>query len=150
MGFPGVQLTGYSVRQILFNVGAQVETARALYESLGPDAMFQVMDLSVEANALGLPVRYPLHESPSVEDHPVRSVDDLNQFAKIDILKDGRVTAFVQAMRGMKEAIGVRAVDTSSARSRWPDGSWGSRKQRCALSTTRHRLSRYSSSQPTG
>ena len=107
MGFPGVQLTGYSVRQILFNVGAQVETARALYESLGPDAMFQVMDLSVEANALGLPVRYPLHESPSVEDHPVRSVDDLNQFAKIDILKDGRVTAFVQAMRGMKEAIGV-------------------------------------------
>lgn len=105
MGFPGVQLTGYSVRQILFNSGAQVQTARALYERFRPDAMFQVMDLSVEASALGLPVRYPLHESPSVERHPVKSTRDLKQFEGIDILKDGRVMAFVDAMRGMKRAI---------------------------------------------
>ncbi len=107
MGFPGVQLTGYSIRQILFNADAQVKTAKALYERLRPDAMFQVMDLSVESNALGLQVRYPLHESPSVEDHPVKSVRDLDQFAKIDILKDGRVMAFAEAMRRMKEAIDV-------------------------------------------
>jgi uroporphyrinogen decarboxylase len=105
MGFPGVQLTGYSVRQILFNADAQVRTARALYERLRPDAMFQVMDLSIEVNALGLPVRYPLHESPSVEGHPVRSVRDLEQFAHVDILRDGRVMAFIEAMRGMKKAI---------------------------------------------
>lgn len=105
MTFPGVQLSKYSVRQILFNSKAQVETSRALAERFKPDALFQVMDLSVEANALGLQVRFPLNESPSVEDHPVKSPDDLEQFSRIDILKDGRIMAFLEAMREMKETI---------------------------------------------
>jgi uroporphyrinogen decarboxylase len=105
MAFPGVQLSKYSVRQILFNSKAQVETSRALAERFKPDALFQVMDLSVEANALGLQVRFPLNESPSVEDHPVKSPDDLEQFSRIDILKDGRIMAFLEAMREMKETI---------------------------------------------
>lgn len=105
MAFPGVQLSKYSVRQILFNSKAQVETSRTLAERFKPDALFQVMDLSVEANALGLQVRFPLNESPSVEDHPVKSPDDLEQFSRIDILKDGRIMAFLEAMREMKETI---------------------------------------------
>ena len=104
MAFPGVQLSKL-VRQILFNSKAQVETSRALAERFKPDALFQVMDLSVEANALGLQVRFPLNESPSVEDHPVKSPDDLEQFSRIDILKDGRIMAFLEAMREMKETI---------------------------------------------
>lgn len=105
MAFPGVQLSNYSVRQILFNAKAQAETSRALAEKFKPGALFQVMDLSVEANALGLQVRYPLNESPTVEDHPVKSVADLERFSGIDILKDGRIMAFLDAMREMKETI---------------------------------------------
>lgn len=107
MGFPGVQLSHYSVRQILFNAEAQVKTARALFERFRPDALFQVMDLSVEASALGLQVRYPVNESPSVEEHPVKGVSDLAQFADIDILQDGRVMAFLEGMRRMKATISV-------------------------------------------
>lgn len=107
MGFPGVQITHFSIRQILFNAKAQAETSRALAERFKPDALFQVMDLSVEANALGLMVRYPLHESPTVEEHPVKSASDLEQFERIDILEDARVMAFLRAMQEMKQTIDI-------------------------------------------
>jgi uroporphyrinogen decarboxylase len=60
------------------------------------------MDLSVEANALGLPVRFPLGESPTVEYPMVRNQDDLHRFYKMDVLADGRVRVFIETMKLMK------------------------------------------------
>ena len=78
MGYPGLQLTASTVKQNQFNWDLQRRTLVALYERYQPDAMFFLMDLSVEVSALGLLVRFPLHETPSVEEHPVRSVEDLD------------------------------------------------------------------------
>jgi len=69
-----------------------------------PDAMFFLMDLSVEASALGLPVRFPLEETPSVEAHLVKSKDDLDKFRKIDILGDGRVIVYLETLKHMRAA----------------------------------------------
>lgn len=107
MGFPGIQLNGSTLKQNTFNWGTQFSTVFALQRRFRPDGMFFFMDLSVEASALGLPVRFPLDESPSVEQHLVRSLGDLARFSNNDILSDGRVAVFVETMRLM-----ARHMDT--------------------------------------
>jgi len=102
MGYPGTQLTRTSIKQNEFNWGIHFWTLSTLQRVFNPDGIFFFMDLAVEANALGLPVRYPLHESPTVEHHLVEKLEDLNQFMAADPLKDGRLEAFVETMRLMK------------------------------------------------
>jgi uroporphyrinogen decarboxylase len=104
MGYPGLQLTGTTIKQNQFNHLVQFQSLSRLYDRFRPDAMFFMMDLSVEASALGLPVRFPLEETPSVEFHPVQTLSDLETFKKIDILGDGRVMVYLETLRHMKVA----------------------------------------------
>ncbi len=101
MGFPGMQLNDTSLRRNVFNWGTHFQTVLALHNYFHPDGLFFLMDLSVEAAALGLAVRFPLNESPSVEEHPVQNVADLARYENVDILTDARVAAFVETMRLM-------------------------------------------------
>ncbi len=105
MGFPGTQLNGTTLKQNTFNWGTQFSTVFALQQRFHPDAMFFFVDLSVEASALGLPVRFPLDQSPSVEEHLVKTAKDLEPFALVDILADGRVMVYVETMRLMARYI---------------------------------------------
>ena len=101
MGFPGIQINHSSLKQNEFNWGVQFWTLFELSRRFQPDGLFIFMDLSVEANALGLPVRFPLDESPSVEYPMVRTSHDLQQFYMIDVLTDGRARVYIETMRLM-------------------------------------------------
>ncbi len=105
MGYPGAELTSTSLKQNGFNWGVHFWSISELADRLDPDAMFFMMDLSVEAGALGFPIRYPLQESPTVESHLVKAEADLEQFMAVDILKDARVNVFLQTMTMMSENI---------------------------------------------
>lgn len=94
MGFPGIQLTNSTIRQNLFNDELQARTIAALVQRFDPDAAFVMMDLSVEAEAIGLDVSYPLDESPTVVEHPVTSVADLDAFRVLDPGHCARVHTF--------------------------------------------------------
>jgi len=107
MGYPGIQLTGSTIKQNEFNYGLQFWTIYELVERFEPDGIFFLMDLSLEANALGLPVRYPLAESATVEYHLVRETGDLKQFMALDPLKDGRIMAFLETMRLMSRSLDI-------------------------------------------
>jgi MtaA/CmuA family methyltransferase len=96
-GYPGTQLTCSSVKQNMFNAELRVQ----------PDAMFTMMDLSIEAGALGLPVRFPLDESATVEWHPVKCVADLDQYKVIDPLYDGRVWVFLETVRLLSKRLQI-------------------------------------------
>ncbi len=89
-GFPGAQLTGSTIKQNEFNAELQYRSLYKLAEYAQPDAIFLMMDLSVEAGALGLPVRFPLQQIASVEFHPVRDVSDLEQYKVVDPMGDCR------------------------------------------------------------
>lgn len=102
MGYPGIQITHSSVKQNLFNWGCQIYTLLQLAKRFRPDAVFTFMDLSLEANALGLPVKYPPHERPSVEYAMVKKEEDLLQFMSLDILKDTRTEAIIQTTKLLK------------------------------------------------
>ncbi len=107
MGFPGIQLNGSTLKQNTFNWGTQFSTVFALERRFHPDAVFFFMDLSVEASALGLPVRFPLDDWPTVERHMIERIEDLARVTSSDVLTDGRVAAYVETMHLM-----ARYLDT--------------------------------------
>lgn len=107
MGFPGIQITQTSLKQNGFNWGTQFWTLSELARHFRPDGIFTFMDLSVEASALGLPVRFPLGESPTVEYPVVRTQDDLRLFYKMDVLADGRMRVFIEAIKLMKRHLSM-------------------------------------------
>jgi uroporphyrinogen decarboxylase len=107
MGYPGINLTHTSIKQNEFNWGVQFWTISELVHEFRPDIAFFMMDLAVEASALGLPVRFPLLESPSVEYHMVKEVTDLQQFMACDVLKDGRARAYIETMKLMSTYLDV-------------------------------------------
>ncbi len=103
MGFPGIHLTHSTIWQNIFNSELQSRTIHALVERFQPDGAFFMMDLAVEAGAMGLPVSFSLDESPTVAAHPVREVTDLERFRVVDPLYDGRVRAYLDTMRRMQD-----------------------------------------------
>ncbi|AQQ10014.1 Uroporphyrinogen decarboxylase [Sedimentisphaera cyanobacteriorum] len=97
-GFPGCDLAGYSIKVAQQNPAAHYECIRAIYERFNPDVSFMMMDLSAEANALGIPVRFPKNESATVEEHPISSAEDLEALRKIDITEDSRISGYLKAV----------------------------------------------------
>ena len=106
-GFPAIKLTNTTLTQNRFNAELQACSLYKLAEATLPDIMFTMMDLSVEAGALGLPVRYPQQESASVEAHLVNSIDDLEQFKAFDPLYDGRVWVMKETVRRLSNQLDV-------------------------------------------
>lgn len=106
-GFPAVQLTNSTMKQNEFNAELQARSLYKLAERTRPDAVFTMMDLSVEAGSLGLPVRFPLDESATVEWHPVKTAADLEPFKVIDPIYDGRVWVFLETIRLLKQKLNI-------------------------------------------
>ena len=107
MGFPGARLTNSSIWQNEFNSKLQYTTIKALVERFEPDAIFFMMDLSVEAGSIGLPIIFPSAGSPTVKEHPVKQIKDLEQFKVVDILYDGRVRTYLDIIRMMKANLNI-------------------------------------------
>ncbi|MGC9467949.1 MAG: uroporphyrinogen decarboxylase family protein [Anaerolineae bacterium] len=98
VGQPAVKLTGSSLWQNESNAELQYRTIKALYEYSQPDSVFTMMDLAVEAGALGLPLRFPLNEPPTVEAVLVKRREDIERLHVVDVRFDGRVHTYVQTM----------------------------------------------------
>lgn len=101
MGFPGTSLTQSTIWQNEFNSRLQYRTIKALVDRFDPDIVFFMMDLAVEAGAIGIPVIFPANGSPSVAEHIVKHVDDLEKFKAVNLLYDGRVRTYLDIMRFM-------------------------------------------------
>jgi len=106
-GYPGIKLTNSTIRQNNFNAELQARSLYKLVERTQPDMIITLMDLSIEAGSLGLPVRYPLAEIPLVEWHPVKSVQDLEQYKVIDPLYDGRLWVFLETIRLLRAKLDI-------------------------------------------
>jgi len=110
MGYPGRQITHSSIKQNVFNSGVHFQSLLGLVERFQPDAVFPLMDLTLEANALGASVRYDLMAPPSVDAHLIAGEADLEQVYPVDILRDGRITAFLETMRLMRTHFTIPAA----------------------------------------
>lgn len=102
MGFPGVELTGTNIKLAQQNFGEHFKVIRKLVEMFSPDVAFPLMDLSVEANALGRFTIFPREETPTVYTKERFQFEDLEKMKEIDISFDTRVIGYVETMKLMK------------------------------------------------
>jgi uroporphyrinogen decarboxylase len=103
VGSVGARLAGLELAACLKDSGAHLAALAALADAFSPDVLFPIMDLTLEAEALGLPVMFPDDGVPSVAEHPVSTLDDLAHLALPDPLQAGRMPLSIAVAEGMEE-----------------------------------------------
>ncbi len=103
MGSVGSRLTGQKLDDCLHDSAKHLNCLQALAETFSPDALFPIMDLTLEAEALGLTIAFAGDEAPSVAVHPVKSIEDLRLLRVPDPGEAGRLPIWLDVVAGMRE-----------------------------------------------
>ena len=98
MGYPGIQLTGATMKDVILFPDKQFEALKALVDYFSPPAVFPLMDLTVEASGMGLEVEFPEDDVAYVRKHPLCEGDDLSQLETFDLLSAPRVKNYLQVV----------------------------------------------------
>ena len=104
VGFPGLSLTGSTIKLAQQNYREHFTVLNAIAETFKPDAIFPLMDLSVEANALGRLTLFPKRESATVVKDEFTS-DELEATRRIDISSDTRLLGYVETQKLMSAGL---------------------------------------------
>ncbi|MBN2275866.1 MAG: uroporphyrinogen decarboxylase family protein [Bacteroidales bacterium] len=98
MGFPGLNLVNSTIKLAQQNYGEHYKVLHSLVTKFQPDIIFPLMDLSVEANALGTYTVFPKNDTPTVlKDH--FDIADLTMQKQINIMYDTRLLGYVETVR---------------------------------------------------
>jgi uroporphyrinogen decarboxylase len=100
-GYPGVRLAGYSVREALCDAGVQLEALRALEDRLQPDILFTLLDLTVEAEAMGLGVDFYEKLPPSLAEQKLPKLERFYELGLPDPEKAARMPVFLAVAEGL-------------------------------------------------
>ncbi len=102
MGFPGVEIINSSIKLAQQNSGVHFKAIRQLVHQFSPDIIFPLMDLSVEANALGQYTIFPREDAAIVPaPQEIFRIEDLEQLRQINISMDSRVNAYAETVKLM-------------------------------------------------
>lgn len=110
LGFPGLKFHGNTILESVTDADIQVRAIEELARHFDVDGLIHIMDLTVEAEALGAEVRFPENESPSVKVHPLKGVEELAALKIPDPARDGRMPVFVETIRRMKQDLAIPVV----------------------------------------
>jgi uroporphyrinogen decarboxylase len=99
-GFPGVEMIGSTIKLAQQNYGEHYKAIRRLVDEFHPDLAFPLMDLAVEANALGRYTIFPRDDSATVPKDRF-TIGDLEKLEEINISFDSRLTGYVEMMKMM-------------------------------------------------
>jgi len=99
-GFPGVEMIGSNIKIAQQNYGEHYKAIRALVDAFAPDLVFPLMDLAVEANALGRYTIFPKDDSATVPKDRF-SIEELDRLQRINITFDSRLMGYVEMMKMM-------------------------------------------------
>jgi len=100
VGFPGLNMTGCTIKLAQQNYGEHYKVIRAIAETFEPDIIFPLMDLAVEANALGRFTVFPETESATVPQMPF-SLDEMDRIRHINVGFDTRMLGYVETVKLM-------------------------------------------------
>jgi len=101
LGAPGVQLSNTTLRENLTDEAIQLKTIKLLIENFQPDGIFPFMDLTVEAEALGLEINFPEDENPSVRSHSIKIEEDLENLKAFYKGISGRMPIFIDVVENL-------------------------------------------------
>lgn len=103
MSYPGIRFTNTTALENLTDSDTQCCTIQEILAEYDPDIVLPFMDLTVEPEALGLPIIFKDNESPTVARHPVRLANELEQWKLPDPRRDGRMPLFLDITRNLKK-----------------------------------------------
>lgn len=98
MGFPGVGLIGSNIKLAQQNWGEHYKSIKALVDLFSPDIVFPLMDLSVEANALGRYTIFPREDSATVPKDKF-NIEEIEKISNINLSFDSRVIGYVETLK---------------------------------------------------
>ena len=101
VGYPGVRIIERSVQEALQDAEVQLQALRALEESLHPDIVFSLLDLTVEAEALGLELDFFENKPPNLSEHALPRLVDLVSREIPDPESSGMMPLFLQVAEGL-------------------------------------------------
>jgi uroporphyrinogen decarboxylase len=105
IGFPGVKMAHSSIKLAQQNHEEHFKVVASLVDKFKPDIQFVLMDLSVEANALGLNTIFPPNESATVlKKNGEFDAKDLDSLRKIKFDSDSRLLSYVKTIELMKRS----------------------------------------------
>ncbi|MBN1223010.1 MAG: uroporphyrinogen decarboxylase family protein [Candidatus Aminicenantes bacterium] len=100
MGFPGVGLIQSNIKLAQQNFGEHFRVIKKLVDIFAPDIAFPLMDLSVEANAIGRYTIFPTQDSATVPKDRFL-FEEIEHFKDINISFDSRVIGYVETVKLM-------------------------------------------------
>lgn len=100
MGFPGIELTGSNIKVAQQNYGEHFKILKRLADRFSPDIIFPLMDLSIEANAMGRYTIFPRRDSATVP-RDCFLLEEIDRFRDINISFDSRVLGYVETQKLM-------------------------------------------------
>ncbi len=109
IGFPGIQLNKKTVKEALFDPKVQIEALLALNEQVRPDALFAMMDLTVEAEHLGCPLKFSENDPPAVADGLFDDRADNDTISRVfkDRTAGGRMHLFAEVVSGLSDVLDI-------------------------------------------
>jgi len=107
--YPGLALTGATVRDVINHPQAQFEAQAALHERYQTPCVLSAMDLSAEAEAFGCTLHFSDHEIPCVTG---RLVTNLEQAAKLPLPQPGdkRTAVYLETVSRLRAHYGRNLV----------------------------------------
>ncbi len=109
LSFPGVSLTGITVRELVQNSELQASVMKAVADRIPSGASVSMMDLSVEAEAFGSKVRMSDEEVPAIVGSIVTSEAEATEL-RVPKVGEGRTGIYINAIKMAASEIKDRPV----------------------------------------
>ncbi|MFO7887580.1 MAG: uroporphyrinogen decarboxylase family protein [Eubacteriales bacterium] len=103
LGAPGTKLTSTTLKENLLNSDIQFDSLSKLYEKFEPDIMLPFMELTVEADTLGMGINFPENDNPAVKEHKVSSLEDFESVVRNYNGISKRMKVFVDVINKMSK-----------------------------------------------
>ncbi|HDT12395.1 MAG TPA: uroporphyrinogen decarboxylase (URO-D) [Candidatus Marinimicrobia bacterium] len=105
LGFPAVKPAGTTIKLAQQNADEHMKVMHYIANKWNPDVLFTLMDLSVEASALGRETVFPPYEAATIVNFDYDKDNGLSLMNKINILEDGRLQSYAETHRRMKKEL---------------------------------------------
>ena len=104
LSFPSIQLMNTTVRDLISSAEMQARGMKTVADRTNSVAAVSMMDLSVEAEALGAPVKVSEDEIPAVTGHVINSEDEARALT-LPAIESTRAGLYVKAIQKACELI---------------------------------------------
>lgn len=110
LSFPAIQKLGVTVEDVVKNADIQADVIKKVMEECPKQAAYiGLMDLSVEAEAFGMKVKFSEHEVPNVTEEIIRNLDDA-QALKIPEVSQNRTQVYVDGIKKIASEVNDKPI----------------------------------------